>query len=54
MLPLELSILAAGLDFRSPGGTEYHGYLMAKELKEREGARLLVAYGTLYKALDRM
>ena len=28
--------------------------MIAKEVKEREEARLLTAYGTLYKALDRM
>ncbi len=36
------------------GVPEYHGFLIAKEMKERGGARLLTAHGTLYKALDRM
>ena len=54
LLPLELSILEVGLDLRTRGMPEYHGFLLAKEIQEREGARLLTAYGTLYKALDRM
>ncbi len=54
LLPLELSILEVGLDLRSRGAPECHGFLIAKEIQEREGVRRLTAYGTLYKALDRM
>lgn len=36
------------------GAPYFHGFLIAKEIKEREDARLLTAHGTLYKALDRM
>lgn len=54
LLPLELSILETGLDLRRLGVPEYHGFLIAKEIQAREGARLLTAHGTLYKALERM
>ena len=54
LLSLELSILEAGLAFRRRGIAECHGFLLAKEIKAQEDARLLTAYGTLYKALDRM
>ena len=54
MLPIEVSILKAGIAFATSGVQEHHGFLIAKEIKEREGARLLTAHGTLYKALDRM
>ena len=54
LLPLELSILEVGLDLRSRGVPEYHGFMIAKKIQEREGARMLTAHGTLYKALDRM
>ena len=54
VIPLELSVIEAGLELRRRGVAEFHGFLLAKEIKEREGARLLTAYGTLYKALDRM
>ncbi len=54
LLPLELSILAALFDLRLRGQDEAHGFLIAKEMFDREAARLLIAHGTLYKALGRM
>ena len=54
LLPIEVSILHTAINLRSRGLAEFHGFLIAKALKEREAARLLTAYGTLYKALDRM
>ena len=54
LLPIELSILEAGIELLLRGSSEFHGFLIAKEIKEREDARLLTAHGTLYKALDRM
>ena len=54
LIPIEVSILEAGIDLRRLGVVEYHGFRVAKEIREREGARLLTAHGTLYKALDRM
>ena len=54
LIPLEVSILEAGIDMRRLGVGEFHGFLVAKDIKEREDARLLTAHGTLYKALDRM
>lgn len=54
LLPIEVSILRAGVDLREAGGGEFHGYLIASQIREREDARLLTAHGTLYKALDRM
>lgn len=54
LIPLEASILAAGLELRGAGEPEFHGFQLAKELRERDEARRLTAHGTLYKALDRM
>jgi PadR family transcriptional regulator, regulatory protein PadR len=54
LLPIEVSILAAGVDLRRDGATTFYGFSIAKEIREREGARRLTAHGTLYKALDRM
>ena len=36
------------------GTTEFHGYELAKHLREASDARLLTAYGTLYRALMRL
>ena len=33
---------------------EAHGFLLAKEIREEHHARRLTAYGTLYKALERL
>jgi hypothetical protein len=51
ILPIEVSILtvAAHLD-----GGEFHGFEMAKQLRDVDSARRLTAHGTLYKALGRM
>lgn len=54
LLPLEVSILEAGLELRLRAAARFYGFLIASEIREREGARLLTAHGTLYKALDRM
>lgn len=44
----------AGLQLAARGDLEWHGFAIAKVIRERERARLLTAHGTLYKALDRM
>jgi PadR family transcriptional regulator len=54
LLPIEIAILEAGLDLRDLGEPEFHGFLVAKEMWDREEARRLTAHGTLYKALNRM
>lgn len=54
LLPIELSILAAAIELRVRGARLFHGFQIAKEIKERDDARMLTSHGTLYKALDRM
>ncbi len=54
LLPLEVAILAAFLELRGRGTAEAHGFRVAKEMRDREGARRLTAHGTLYKALGRL
>ena len=54
LLPIEVNILAAGVELRSSGEAEFHGYRVARAIREHEQARLLTAHGTLYKALDRL
>lgn len=53
-MPLELAICAAAADLRRQGMDEFHGYLIAKEIKQHADRRLLTAYGTLYRALSRL
>jgi PadR family transcriptional regulator PadR len=54
LIPLEVSILRAGVELRERGQEEFHGFLIAKEIRDSTSARQLTAHGTLYKALDRM
>lgn len=56
MVPLEHEILEAALSLRAMGVVEAHGFLLARTMSEGEapGGRRLTAYGTLYKALDRL
>src|SRR6478752_2557392 len=54
LVPLELAICAAAVDLLRQGVSEFHGYLIAKEIKEHADNRLLTAYGTLYRALGRL
>ena len=53
-MPLELAICVAAADLRHQGTNEFHGYQIAKEIKEHVDNRLLTAYGTLYRALGRL
>lgn len=36
------------------GTHEFHGFLIAHEMRDRSGARDLIAYGNLYRILERM
>lgn len=54
LVPLELAICTAAADLRQQGTEEFHGYLIAKAIKEHADHRLLTAYGTLYRALGRL
>jgi PadR family transcriptional regulator, regulatory protein PadR len=51
LLPLEAEILAAALAL---DGASFHGFGLARTLRERRGSRSLTAHGTLYKALGRL
>jgi PadR family transcriptional regulator, regulatory protein PadR len=54
LIPIEFSVLEVGIEMAVRGQPYFHGFLIAKRIREREDARLLTAHGTLYRALDRM
>ena len=54
LLPLELAICKAARELTRQRHNEFHGYEIAKHLSEVGDSRLLVAYGTLYRALGRL
>ena len=54
LVPLELAICEAALALHERGEEPFHGYELAKVLRRASDARLLTAYGTLYRALGRL
>jgi hypothetical protein len=54
LLPIEFGVLNAGLALRRAGIAEFHGYAIAREMRDLAEARRLTAHGTLYRALDRL
>jgi PadR family transcriptional regulator PadR len=54
LLPLEIEILEAALSRRRSGHANFHGFGLAKTMREESGSRSLTAHGTLYKALGRL
>ncbi|MEX0781914.1 MAG: helix-turn-helix transcriptional regulator [Dehalococcoidia bacterium] len=54
ILPIEQELLGAAINLSSRGATEFHGFLIAHEMRDRRGARDLIAYGNLYRILERM
>jgi len=54
LVPLEQRICIAAANLHRGGQSTFHGYEIAKTLADTAGARLLIAYGTLYRALDRL
>jgi DNA-binding PadR family transcriptional regulator len=53
-VPLELAICEAALALQSRGTDRFHGYLLARQLKDASDTRRLTAHGTLYRALGRL
>ena len=53
-MAIEEAILAAGVDLRRRRQAEFHGFAIAKRMKEIGEASQLTAHGTLYKALGRL
>jgi DNA-binding PadR family transcriptional regulator len=54
ILPIERELLAAAAGLLSRGVGQFHGFLIAHEMRDRSGARDLIAYGNLYRILERM
>ena len=53
LISFEAEILEAALELQAGGLQEFYGYIIAKRIRDRKGARKLTAHGTLYKALSR-
>lgn len=53
-MPIELNILDVCESRSLSGSPECHGFLIASLIKGTQNAKLLTAYGTLYRALSRL
>jgi len=47
LIPLEVAVLTAGIDLRSADEPEFHGFSLAKAMRDGDHARGLTAHGTL-------
>jgi PadR family transcriptional regulator, regulatory protein PadR len=54
LLPIEREILGAALLLRRAGHATFHGFGLARTMREERGSRALTGHGTLYKALGRL
>jgi PadR family transcriptional regulator PadR len=54
LIAIEVEILLEAIRMSSAGQSEFHGFAMAKELRDGDGSDGLIGHGTLYKALSRL
>lgn len=54
LVPLEQSIVIAASELLASGQPEFHGYAIAKLVRDGSGAKKLTGHGTMYRALDRL
>jgi PadR family transcriptional regulator len=54
LVPLELAICVCARRLQLDGVEAFHGYEVAKHLREVTSHKFLTAYGTLYRALERL
>lgn len=54
LVPLEQSIVIAASELLAGGDGRFHGYAIARIIRDASGARKLTGHGTMYRALDRL
>jgi PadR family transcriptional regulator PadR len=54
LIAIEVEILGKALELSAGARTDFHGFGMAKELRDGDGSDALIGHGTLYKALSRL
>jgi PadR family transcriptional regulator PadR len=54
LIAIEVEILLEAVRLSAAGQHEFHGFGMAKELRDGDGSDGLIGHGTLYKALSRL
>jgi DNA-binding PadR family transcriptional regulator len=54
LIQIEIEILIEALRLAMADEPEFHGFAIAKELRDGDGSAALIGHGTLYKALGRL
>ena len=54
LIAIEIDVLVEALRLFTAGVGEFHGFALAKQLRDGSQSQSLVAHGTLYKALARL
>lgn len=54
LVPNEQRTLRAAWQLHEQGTEQLHGYLLARQLKDREDGAAVMAYSTVYRCLDRL
>ncbi len=54
LIAIEVDILLEALHLSTAGVAEFHGFALAKQLRDGDQSQGLTAHGTLYKALGRL
>jgi PadR family transcriptional regulator, regulatory protein PadR len=54
LIPIESAILEAAQERSLKGSPTFHGFGIARQIQDNQGARRLTGYGTLYRALERL
>ena len=54
LIAIEVDILVEALRVTTAGQVEFHGFALAKQLRDGRQSQGLIAHGTLYKALGRL
>ena len=54
LIQIEIDILIEALRLAMADEPEFHGFAIAKELRDGAGSAALIGHGTLYKALGRL
>lgn len=54
LIPIEESIVDVAKQLHQTGIKEFYGFQIAQKMEDAYGTRLIVEYGTLYRALARL
>lgn len=54
LIPIEKQILKSARKLKQQGQDEFYGYFIARTMADEKHSKILIGYGTLYRALNRL